>query len=121
MISVSTWSFHNCQAAHKTAKAFLKCCLDKYYHNGENSHKPSIRIHGSGEWAVVKESWSDIYYTEHNGKRNNQTHKIFEVGLFSTYEAACSFHEQVSSVCWDDSCRGGRCGDLKESIIKILK
>ena len=118
-IPVSTWSWHNCDKAHKTPATFIKCSLNKYYHNGENAHKPSIRQHGSGEWAVIKEFWSDTYYRTHNGRRNNLTHMIFEVALFKTYEGAVAFHKEVSVDCWDDNCNGGTCRDLKNSIIKI--
>jgi hypothetical protein len=121
VIPITTWSRHNCAKSHRNAATFLECCLNKYYHNGENAHKPSIRLHGEGEWAVIKESWSDVYYTEHSGRRNNQTHKIFEVALLPTYEVACSFYEKVSSACWDDNCRGGRCVELREQIVKISK
>lgn len=120
-LPVSTWYRHNCTSAHRTSRTFIKCCLDRYYFNGENAHKPSIRLHGAenGDWIVIRESWSDVYYTEHNGRRNNQTHKVFEVAILNTYEAACDFYDTVSYSCDEDTCHGGRCLNLKDAIVKV--
>lgn len=120
-LRVSAWSRHNCTSAHRTSRTFIKCCLDRYYFNGENAHKPSIRFHGAenGDWVVIRESWSDVYYTEHNGRTNNQTHKVFEVAILNTYEAACDFYDMVSSSCWEDTCNGGRCVNVRQTIIKV--
>ena len=119
-IPVKTWSIHNCSSSHRNANSFLKCCLNKYYYNGRNAHKPSIRIGGRGNWAVMKESWSETYYTEHNGRRNDQTHKIFEIVLFDSYEAVCEIFARDLRQCWDDDCRGGSCVNLKPEIVKVL-
>lgn len=119
-IPVSTWSWHNCDKSHKTSTTLLKCSLDKYYFNGSNAHKPSIRIRGYGNWAVLKESWSETYYTTHNGRSNNQTHKIFEVALHETYEDAVEAHQKLSHACWDDDCSGRSCRYLRGVIIKVV-
>lgn len=118
-IPVVTWSWHNCDKVHKTAATVIKCSLNKYYHNGQNAHKPSIRQHGKGSWAVIKEFWSEIYYTTHNGRSNNQQHKIFDVAMFDSYESAAMFYKEVSVNCWDDNCNGGSCRDIKDSIVKV--
>jgi hypothetical protein len=119
-IPVSTWTMHNCDKSHRDAKSFIKCCLNKYYYNGENAHKPSIRSYGSGSWAVIREMWSDVYYTEHNGKRNNQQYKIFEITTYTTYEEATNYYSKLAAGCWDcDNCRGGYCLNLQSSIVKV--
>jgi hypothetical protein len=95
--NVVTWKNHRCDSKHKTAATFLKCSLRRYTPNVSGKLTlPSIRVSGSGLWAVIETGSSDSYYTYHNNKELNHQHVIYDITLFKTLEEAAEHRDMLS-------------------------
>lgn len=97
---VITWSSCQCSKSHKTSRTFFECAIGKKYsHNGSNAHLNRVYPEGSGDWAVMSERWSEVYYSEHNGKTNNLQHLQVFIKLFETFEEASDYFLRAKENC----------------------
>lgn len=111
---VITWSRCNCSRRHKTTRTFLECAIGKQYvFNGENAHLKRPYFTGSGDWAVIEERWSEVYYSEHNNSYNNLQHLQVFIRLYKEFEDASDYFMKAQ-----DGFSEHRDADLYKAVVK---
>ena len=117
--NVKTWRSHRCDSNHKTADTFLRCALRKYSPNTSGKLTlAQVSTDGYGDWAVIHQSYSGDYFTNHNCRELNHGHNILEVGLFETLEEASEAHKALTRLCDIGDC-AERCMDTWPNIVKV--
>lgn len=115
--ALKVWTSCRCSKSHKNSGSWIKCRLNYYHDNGENKHKPAFDTSavGSGKlpWVVLTKTYSGDYYTEWNGRTNNQGYYEYGVQAFSTHKDALNRYHQMATKnctnhpdwCWKTPCR----------------
>jgi len=102
---------HRCERKHKTPDTFIKCALRRYNYNiQEKAALPEITVKGSGIWATVHESLSEIYASYSYETETEYLHQfqILEVILFETLEEAAEWQQIQRRFCQTESkCSAG--------------
>jgi len=103
-----------CNRKHKAPETFIKCALNKYSYNIPNKAAlPEITIKGSGVWATVHESMSEVYSSYSYDTETEYIHQyqILKVTLFENLEDAAEWQKFQRKFCKSEtrcsfSCNG---------------
>ena len=113
-VTVITLSNCRCKRKHKAPETFIKCALNKYNYNiPGKAALPHIDVTGSGVWATVHESMSEVYSSYSYDTETEYIHQyqILKVTLFDTLEDAAEWKKFQRKFCKSEtgcsfSCNG---------------
>lgn len=125
-VTMALLTEHRCDRKHKGPETFIKCALRRYHYNIENKAAlPEIKVKGSGIWATVHESLSDVYASYSYDTETEYLHQfqILEVILFETLEEAAEWQKfqrrfcQSKTKCSDDCNSVGMWGYVTKIVM----
>lgn len=101
-VSIVSITECRCNRKHKTNETFIKCALKKYSYNiPDKAALPEINVKGSGQWATIHESLSEVYSSYSYDTETEYLHQyqILDVILFETLEEAAEWQQFQRKFC----------------------
>lgn len=113
-VTIITLAKCRCSRKHKAPETFVKCALNKYSYNiPGKAALPHVNVSGSGIWATVHESMSDIYssYSYDTETEYDHMYQILNITLFEKLEDAAEWQKFQRKFCKSEtgcsfSCNG---------------